>query len=495
MNNELFDRMIKDNLNELEVVPSAGMKKALGWKLFFQNMLVFHKLKLGLGLLFIGGSSIYFSDITSNDWELNGEGISLYLNNLNSQVESLAALDVSDQNKIEIINEADNVVDDNAPSNLVSLKSESDALNLVTSNDIAVSAEQNTPSDFSDKESAEIIKSESFPEKLKPLVSNENEAKSEMTEHKLLIKSQNGNTSSFADINEDLFITSSHGVNLNADGLNMTPVQGEDLVFNKPNVLVGEFSLDIFKGLFATDKIGSTMVHAIHQDYYWDFHGDEENLQSNHLGGVKLNYTMGSGVFRLKMNTGVDYNKVNDNKANYEFHETTLAWVNTYGEDTCIQCFYTENTPELQSELEKEFNQYSYLSVPIQLGTQLNFKYASIDLLGGIGLNMLTKAKGIYIREGLNPIYEQFYYWKNLNLTTLSKDNDMLKKAYLSWNVAANVRVRLSKNFDLLAGYQINKSFDYITKNTYLMKKSIMNSNAMIGLTFYPTRLPIKPKM
>jgi len=53
-----FDKIVKEQMSKMEVVPSTGIKKALAFKMFFNNLLLFHKVKL-VAALFLVSSGVY----------------------------------------------------------------------------------------------------------------------------------------------------------------------------------------------------------------------------------------------------------------------------------------------------------------------------------------------------------------------------------------------------------------------------------------------------
>ncbi len=512
MNNELFDRMIKDNLQEMQVAPSAGVKKMLGWKLFFQNLIVFHKVKVAVGLLLVSGASTYYfvSETSEDGSQLNGQYISAL---------------VDETNEDEVTNDVEFIVDEQIENDGVS-KSE----NQVVTNDQDISYASNDVEDAVgiEKENSDM----NFTADDSP--ADKDEAGSDMqddldgdnegSDAGLATVSDGSETPKDVDVNlthdehktndavatEEAYAALFKGENrpLKLESVsNLTePQTGPMPSMGNPTDWFGELSFDIYKGVMGQSQINSKMASAIHDKYYWDFHGSNDALDMNVLGGVNINYTFGARVFRLKASAGVSYYTLSDSKAVYEFEEITspvwlsffntdeLAWVNTYGEDTCTQCFYAHNTEELQNELKEDYNKYSYLRIPLKLGTQFNFKYVSVDLMGGLDMNFLTNSIGLFVKEGLNPNYERFYFWDDLQLSTLSEGNEMLKKSFATWSLAASLRVRVCRQFDVLAGYQINQSMGSITNDDYIMDKTLKTSNMTVGLTFYPNRAKLKPQ-
>ena len=53
-----FDSFVKEQMHGLEVAPSSGVKKALFGKMFFRNLVLFHKTKLIVGACLLGTGSV-----------------------------------------------------------------------------------------------------------------------------------------------------------------------------------------------------------------------------------------------------------------------------------------------------------------------------------------------------------------------------------------------------------------------------------------------------
>ena len=59
MDSREFDDLIKDSLNSFSQLPDKGIEKAVFGKVFFQNIWVFHKLKLMSSILLICGGATF----------------------------------------------------------------------------------------------------------------------------------------------------------------------------------------------------------------------------------------------------------------------------------------------------------------------------------------------------------------------------------------------------------------------------------------------------
>ncbi|MCB9196471.1 MAG: hypothetical protein H6600_02825 [Flavobacteriales bacterium] len=497
MNNELFDRMIKDNLNGIEVTPSAGVKKALAWKLFFQNMLVFHKIKLMVGLAFIATSGLVIGYSIPESDQLLTNKLVVLSGELDKVINSkglIAETEIPDNKGVLQVQDVDNLnyqidsfieIEEEAATKKVEEEMVIKSTEFIgTTPKINNSSKGTSKASKVDKGSnTEIIDNSSFTETSIALNREEKIKLNEGSDFSLFKGVSKKSELITTDVNNELAIGN----------------------LNKINFTYRTWSFDLYKGLLSNSSITSELKDAMHEKYYWDFHGGNDVLKANYLGGFNANYIIGREFVRLKVSAGVDYFELHDQKAHYQFESITdpdwlnffntdeLAWVNTMGEDTCTQCFYAHNTEELHEQLSKKYNKYSYVRAPINLGMQINLKYVSLDLQGGVAVNHLVKSQGLYIKNGLNPNYEKFYYWDDMQLSTLDNENEMLRKNYFSWNLGANLRVRVTRNFDLFAGYQIGQSIGSITNSDYLMNKTVKYSNGQLGITYYPFRYKLTP--
>ena len=63
-----FDKLVKEQMSKMEVVPSKAAKKALVFKMFFNNLFLFHKVILVVAL-FLSSSGVYVG-VTYSEGEL-----------------------------------------------------------------------------------------------------------------------------------------------------------------------------------------------------------------------------------------------------------------------------------------------------------------------------------------------------------------------------------------------------------------------------------------
>lgn len=508
MNNELFDRMMKENLNKVHVSPTQGLKKSIGRKLFFQNILNFHKLKLVVATLLIGAAGVMSYSYLNAD----SSGV-LSAQEYRASNETLERIEKLDD---EVVQSFKKSIENNDESTLIAQtsKDNNDLLtNNVTGQEATVNSKEvnnlgaaalNTSATLVNRSNITYAKDES---KKKSTNSKQTDVISENKVGNSFLE-ENNSVESKRKEQEVEFINFADpkGYDLSQDYLSQ-PVSVEEkaYTFNDKPIIRKELSIDVYKGLMATNDVDNNLKSSEHQEFYWDFYNENGGLKTSSLGGVDVNYAIGTKTLKGKVSLGFNASQVLEQKPTYEFNEITdplwlevfevdeLSWINTYGEDTCTQCFSTHNTEELQDELKKDNNVYKYISVPLKFGAEVNLKYVTLDLMGGMQWNHLTNASGIYITEKAVD-NKELYYWDDMQVATLSKDNDMLKRNYFSWIASANLRVRLTRQFDLMAGYDMIFSNGNITHDTYIMNKSLKFSQAKIGITFYPNRLPLLKK-
>ena len=116
-----FDKLVKEQMSKMEVVPSKGTKKALVFKMFFNNLFLFHKVKL-VAALFLISSGVYLGVIyseseTSSFSEVNKELITEEVNVNKSVVQNNNSADYSIKDEINL---EDNLQKEIAPKQNVS---------------------------------------------------------------------------------------------------------------------------------------------------------------------------------------------------------------------------------------------------------------------------------------------------------------------------------------------------------------------------------------
>ncbi len=520
MNNELFDSIIREQLAQQAVTPSPGVKKVLTKKLFFQNLWIFHKIKLVftlIGASAVAVASIYVLSDTNSTTEFGKVAFkdeSWFLND-----EVLAPHQLTENSKETIANKNETtIIKENGEANYENNTSDDIYQNEgvePVSNDPNYTTTTTTTNNAEAAGENKLNKSKSKSKNTNPALhelsttSNDDQVNNESSKNETV--EQHAENPLFEN-NFTSTITFQEALPaLNQPVLSSVVLDtnvGEKVLLGKSKPYIyKELSFDVFSNVQNQGLITNEMTNEVYKTYYWDFYADQEERKMPTTFGAGINLAIGTYRHKLNISSGFNYTKMEETKTKYEFNEVTsqawldvfgvneFSWINTYGKDTCTTCFYASATDELKNEIREEFNKYTYVNVPLQLGYTLNLGMVSLGLKGGIQTSILGNAKGLYSKKSFIEEGEQLYFWKGLEMTTLSRENDMLKPVYFSYMIGGEVKLRLTSKIDAMLGYNYIKSAGNLTKDDYLYSKKYTNQSLQVGLSFYPNRLPILRKL
>jgi hypothetical protein len=482
MNNELFDSLLRNQLAQQAIQPSAGVKRVVFKKMFFYNLWIFHKVKVFLVLLTVASSSVALVLHKKGQLiDIYGEGFkgALALNqfvheDLNyfsstaehvSRGESGAYLAANIQQEVRFSSQA-NV---------------EEIMTIVEIQDLSKTA---VPSVRKEENKAD----------------QEDEVASRIT---LVDKYQDAYIQDYTSLNrievvaEPIEVFSPNFVpDTNFTFLSTYQIKSQPIIFK-------ELSFDGMASMGHTGQINNLMSNPFYNEYYWDFYADQDKMELPRSYGMMANYRIGTYRNKFVLSGGLSTMQLQETHTTYEHNEITnqawldyfdvseISWVNTYGQDTCVNCFYAHGSDELKAELEQGLNKYSYVNIPLLAGYQLNMGRFSMEVKGGFQAAVLTNAKGLYIKRNEHIEGSDLYYWRDLEMSTLSRENELLKPVHVSVLTAATLRVRLSNNFDLLAGYTYFQSVGKITQDEHFLRKDYKGQQLLMGISFYPKRLPL----
>jgi hypothetical protein len=525
MNNELFDSIIREQLAQQMVTPSAGVKKSLTKKMFFKNIWFFHKVKLFLSIIAITGtatalvlinkntsskSSNVVTNVSSTNSIVEKESFfnEVVTNSISTKNNQLASTDNEQANtnnssvhpietnplNEDLINEDAQV---NSSTNTGSTKKSNATLNTTSSKDYFVATNikstlEKSPdtnplktSPKTELENVSLLNEVAVNSYNAPNFFNNSQAKNELL------------TINFVEPLESSLQSSE--LSLSIDTIKIW-----DVTIGKMRPYIyREFSFDIFSIVQNQGLLSNKMLNETYDTYYWDFYADQEVRKMPTSFGLGINYTIGTYRHKMIFSSGFNYTKVLESKTKYDFNEVTdqawldlfdvneFSWINTYGQDTCTTCFYAQSTDDLKNEIIEDYNRYTYVNVPIQIGYQLNLGSVTLSLKGGLQSSILSNAKGLYVKKTPTIEGEQYYFWKGLEATTLGRKNDMLKTLYFSYMLGADIRLRLTPKVDFIAGYNFIKSAGTLSKTDYLYSKKYFNQTVQVGFAFYPNRIPV----
>ena len=515
-----FDKLVKEQMSKMEVVPSNDIKKALAFKMFFNNLILFHKIKLVAAILLISfgvyigvnysenGESL-FSEANN---EVVKEGVDI--NNSSIQNNNLADYSVKSASDTE-----DNLQKEIAPKQNINKEiikeeetnSESysaaskDSETKETNNSIKNTTEKLIASD---QKQATAIKSVAnvtqviAEEQVDKKISERSNSKSAIVgsnESKSTTFNSDNSSSSETIISEEASIQK-------FDIINPVVIETEIVLNNLlPNPIVIQpiddyatnpkkrgFTIDAYYSTLNKVDIDNTLDDDL-SDYHWDFYKEHDYVKSGSRGGVNINYNWNN----FKLGSGVQLSALRDYKSIYKYYfmqgsssggitTPTVSSAVVYGEDTA-QVFYADPlNNELHKEIENEYNTYTYIKVPLTLGYEFDFKYLSLELNGGVEYGHLINSSGVEVKRGNvvnDPVPVYFYSDKYIGM--MSRKSENLNKHQFAILANATLRVRLSPSFDLYSSVNYTQSKSGVYEDNYFMQKTYKNYGAKIGVTYY----------
>jgi hypothetical protein len=515
-----FDKLVKEQMSKMEVAPSSGIKKALAFKMFFTNLILFHKIKL-VAVLFLISSGVYLGinyleNGASSFSEGNTEVVDKEVDVNNSSIQNNNLADYSGKNKnnseVDLQKEIapkQNIKSGNIKEEEAKSESSSDAGKdndtKETNNSIKNTTEKLI---VSDQKQAKSIKSVAI---VTQVIAEEPDDKdiSESSNSKSDIMGSNEpkTTASNSDNNFSLEPKISEDVSIQKfDIINPVVIETEIVLNNslpspiaiKPiddyvtNPKKRGFTIDAYYSTLNKVDIDNTLDDDL-SEYHWDFYKEHDYVKTGSRGGVNINYNWNN----FKIGSGIQLSTLRDYKSIYKYYfmqglssggitMPTVSSAVVYDEDTA-QVFYADPlNNELHKEIENEYNTYTYLKVPLTLGYEFDFKYLSLELNGGVEYGHLINTIGVEVKRGNvanDPVPVYFYSDKYIGM--MSRKSDNLNKHQFSILANATLRVRLSPSFDLYSSVNYTQSKSGIYNDNYFLQKTYKNYGAKIGVTYY----------
>jgi len=515
-----FDKLVKEQMSKMEVVPSKGTKKALVFKMFFNNLFLFHKVKL-VAAFFLISSGVYLGVIhsegeTSSFSEGNNELITEEVNVNKSAFQNNNLADYSIKDEInsednlqkeiapkqnvsnEVIKEGDEKSEFSLQSSKDNEKNETNNLLNTTAEKLIGSNQQQVRSDKSvvnvpqkiaqgtaDKDIREILSSKSD-----IVGANQSRSTASNSGNNFSMEpeiSENKSIQKFAIIEPVLIETEIALNNSLPSPIAIQPI--DDYVTNPKK---RGFTIDAYYSTLNKVDIDNTLDDDL-SDYHWDFYKEYDYVKTGSRGGVNINYNWNN----FKIGSGIQLSTLRDYKSVYKYYfmegsssggitTPTISSAVVYGEDTA-QVFYADPlNHELHREIENEYNTYTYIKVPLTLGYEFDFKYLSLELNAGVEYGHLINSSGVEVKRGNvvnDPVPVYFYSDKYIGM--MSRESENLNKHQLAILANATLRVRLSPSFDLYSSVHYSQSKTGIYSDNYFMQKMYKNYGAKIGVTYY----------
>ena len=473
MNNNEFDNIIKESLEGFSVPPSPTIGKSLGRKMVVKNLWFFHKTKVLLTILIASVSSITYFNTTSTNQEL-------------SNVSNIAQGDLTikkDQLKdLDKVNKSNSTSQKSTPDNKTTeiVQNSNKETSTPSKNKFQAKSIKSLKLKKNKKESLRPHKSNSKPSPTVPIKEEQIIALNEFNE------AEESNKNDFKNYKINAFPIEN---SIENDIVNFEQLANNDYVNPKKGII----SFDAFFTPY-NQTITKNKVDDQYSENWWDFYRETGYINSKIEGGIRVNYDWKNII----ASTGINYNRVIEYKPTYLYESNSNEYVLTVlglseisgvqvnGVDSAHYIFYTQKDEELIDKLEnEEYNTYSYLSIPLRLGYELETPKFSIIMQAGINYNKLIGAKGTYLRRYTNSETLDIYYNKGIETALLTRKNSMLKKSNFSFLASVAGNIRVSPTFDLFGEFTCEKSQNSITQNEYFLQKNTTNFGTNFGVKYY----------
>ena len=524
-----FDKLVKEQMSKMEVVPSTGVKKALAFKMFFNNLIFFHKIKL-VAALFLISSGVYFGvNYSENGASSFSEGNNELVDNaavnnaaVNKEVDSNSSIqnnNLADYSVKNASNSEDNLQEEIAPKqNIKSGNINKEEPESVSSSDAGKENETKETNHLVKNTTEKLITSNQKQATAIKSVANVTQVIAEEQVDKNISESSNSK-SAIVGSNEPKFNAFNSDDNFSSETIipedasiqkfaiiNPVVIETEIVLNNSlPNPIVIQpiddyvtnpkkrgFTIDAYYSALNKVDIDNTLDDDL-SEYHWDFYKEHDYVKTGSRGGVNTNYNWNN----FKIGSGLELSTLRDYKSIYKYYflqgsssgsniAPTVSSAVVYGEDT-TQVFYADPlNNELHQEIENEYNTYTYLKVPLTLGYEFDFKYLSLELNGGVEYGHLIHSSGVEVKRGNvvnDPVPVYFYSDKYMGM--MSSKSESLNKHQFAILANATLRVRLSPSFDLYSSVNYTQSKSGIYQDNYFLQKTYKNYGAKIGVTYY----------
>ena len=529
-----FDKIIKKNLGNYSKLPKREVKRAVFGFLLFQNLWVFHKLKLfsvlsiaiGLSLgLLLQNDNKNIQDLTDLGFENNQIPL---LKSLNEPFFSNGSENRENKSSTNShpLNSSESIANNELIPPLVNQKNNTDF--VPKKNESQPSFSENTSRLLKKKnKSFRNNKDKGAPTNVKSIDYNTNNGIDEKKINPL--KSANSdysvakleeiergkdfllyNTQSDYEIGNKLLdskiqikaaipLTLTHNID-SVESVPLISTKASDYSNNKSK---RGWSIDAYFSPFSRVDIDNKLVPSL-QDYWWDFYKEYDMKKSGYSGGFNVSYNLRN----FKINSGFNLIQIFDYKPNYEYHTEVdsifvfsslnelslfsidyISGLQVFGQDTAVILYVDPNDSRLIDEINnQDANRYTYFKIPITLGYEFSFKRFSFELNGGLEYSRLVKSSGIsfkngYVDVGIRPY--PYYFYDDMVATTYSNNSHAMK--INNWNYVANLisRFRLAPSIDFFSAFNFQHQRKNIMGGDYLLEKTFNRIAFNFGITYH----------
>ena len=507
-----FDKIVKEQMEKMEISPSESSRKALAFKLFFANLIVFHKWKLYTGFFVLVGG-IYVSSLFINPEEntiQKNENIvtvdtdidvtseeSLTNTNIdkNEHVNTNEISEVtpekgiaenssfSNKNTASTVNKNSTSTDNYTNSSI----QKSNKVNSNSSNEANLLVEKHTFTDNSSlqNEIENTTKSGSIASDnntvLTEKTAQKNSSKNDLVDQRVI-------DATTEDMEKATIIPGEITTEVSPENTLPNPIPTPQLDDYANNAKKRGFTIDAYFSPINKVDIDNQLDASL-QEFNWDFYKEFGYVNSGTNGGLNINYNWNN----FKLGTGFQINTLRDYKSKYEYYflppffgNQFISGAIVYEQDTSLVFYVDPMDKELHKELQNPYNTYSYLNIPLTLGYELDLKYLSLEINGGIQYGRLIKATGIEVRTGeiINDPLSAYYY-NDKYIGMMTRKSDYLNKNQFALLGNATLRVRLSPSLDIYASVNYTSSKKSIYKDNYFLQKTFNSYGTKFGVTYY----------
>jgi hypothetical protein len=534
MDSREFDGIIKDKLEGFSVAPSRELERKIFGFVFFQNLWVFHKLKLFASILLIStvlGVSLYNSNnASSKDSLAILEEIPLLIDdainesNVNNRIEDKTIKSKTLVNNNQAVEEQ--LIDKQKTDDHIISSQESEELNILKTYDKSEDEINNKADDVKLKSSATVA-DDSYSE----IAKTNNITPSVSSNNPLIEKNKQINNINEVDksnkqiinLSEEQIIEVQEEKIINLSPLNITALHTcpeEINIEDVPIISVSDYANNPVKRGFSIDGYFSpysevdvnNVLSSAYQQYWWDFYKEYEYEKSGLAGGINISYNYNN----FKINSGFNFDQVFDYKPNYTYKteiDSIFSWNGTllsienisglevYGNDTTLILYVNPNDANLVSEINKSANRFNYLRIPLTLGYELEFNNFSLEVNGGFEYSRMVQASGVAYEDGHIDVgtfpcpypsqcpypnhTHTTYHYTDMIASTYHNNKEVM--VFNSWNYVANaiLRVRISKSLDFFSSFKYQNNKQNIFTDDYLLKKTYTRYGLNFGATYY----------
>lgn len=507
MNNNEFDKLIKERLEGFSATPSEQVGKRLSRKMFFRNIWFFHKSKALFILIFISGVAAFNLCQTEENRQLltkKSESATHHNKNVKKQEikssdktrRTFSPVEKDNQKLKQSGHKKEQIAFEDKREQQTTNVSLTTPKNSITTNNKQKRALQKSRNKR--KSLTHQLKQQNLPlNNLEQLAANGKNAKRTATHNK---KSQSEWIEKEISINNKETLRKFKKKDFKEMALpplTLQPFESKNYDLSNNEDYAKKHQINFSFDAYMTPYNKVNIINQVDKKYeanWWDFYTNKGYQNSGMEFGVRGNAEWKNIIFSL----GVQNNRIIDYKPMYKHEEIEgdfleeafeldeISGVQILAKDSAHYVFYTEDNEELINHLENDkFNTYSYASIPVSLGYQFHYSVFTLALSGGFVYNRVTGVKGTYLKRYQNNEKFDIYYNKGIETSLLYKQNDMLRSSFISYLGTATLNIAISSSFDCFGELNYTVGKTPITNEGYIITKKYSNYGINFGVRYH----------